>query len=41
MYQGERFNSISHLFGAITALAGLVIVVVVAARQGDPWKMGL
>lgn len=39
MYQGERFNSISHLFGAITALAGLVIVVVVAARQGDPWKI--
>lgn len=39
MYQGERFNSISHLFGAITALAGLVIVVVFAAKQGDPWKI--
>lgn len=39
MYQGERFNSISHLIGAVAALAGLVIAVVVAARQGDPWKI--
>ncbi|MDG4551358.1 MAG: hemolysin III family protein [Candidatus Contendobacter sp.] len=39
MYPGERFNSISHLIGAVAALAGLVIVVVVAARQGDPWKI--
>ena len=39
MYPGERFNSISHLIGAVAALIGLVIVVVVAARQGDPWKI--
>ncbi|MCB1823963.1 MAG: hemolysin III family protein [Candidatus Competibacteraceae bacterium] len=39
MYEGERFNSISHLIGAVAALAGSVIVVVVAARQGDPWKI--
>ena len=39
MYQGERFNSISHLIGAIAALVGLVVAVVVAARQGDPWKI--
>ena len=39
MYEGERFNSISHLVGAVAALAGLVIVVVVAAQQGDPWKI--
>lgn len=39
MYKGERFNSISHLIGAVAALVGLVIVVVVAARQGDPWKI--
>jgi hemolysin III len=39
MYQGERFNSISHLIGAVAALVGLVIVVVAAARQGDPWKI--
>lgn len=39
MYYGERFNSISHLIGAVAALAGLVVVVVVAAQQGDPWKI--
>ena len=39
MYHGEWFNSISHLVGAVAALAGLVIVVVVAAQQGDPWKI--
>lgn len=39
MYRGEWFNSISHLVGAVAALAGLVVVVVVAARQGDPWKI--
>ena len=39
MYKGEFFNSISHLVGAAAALVGLVIVVVVAAQQGDPWKI--
>ncbi|MFO1420781.1 MAG: hemolysin III family protein [Candidatus Competibacteraceae bacterium] len=39
MYQGERFNSISHLVGAVAALVGVVIVVVEAAQQGDPWKI--
>ncbi len=39
MYHGERFNSISHLVGAVAALAGLVVVVVIAAQQGDPWKI--
>lgn len=39
MYEGERFNSISHLVGAVAALAGLVVVVAVAAQQGDPWKI--
>lgn len=39
MYSGERFNSITHLVGAAFALAGLVVLVVVAARQGDPWKI--
>lgn len=39
MYQSERFNSISHLIGAIAALVGLVVAVIVAARQGDPWKI--
>lgn len=39
MYHGERFNSISHLVGAALALAALVILVVFASLQGDPWKI--
>jgi hemolysin III len=39
MYKGERFNSISHLIGAALALIGLILLVVLAARQGDPWKI--
>jgi hemolysin III len=39
VYQGERFNSISHLIGAAAALAGTAWLLVVAARQGDPWKV--
>ncbi len=39
MYYGERFNSISHLVGAALALAGAVVLVVMAARLGDPWKI--
>ena len=39
MYEGERFNSITHLIGAVAALVGLVGMVVVAAQQGDPWKI--
>jgi hemolysin III len=39
MYHGERFNGISHLVGAALALAGLVVLVVFASLQGDPWKI--
>jgi len=39
MNPGERFNSISHLVGAVLALAGMVVLIVIAARQGDPWKI--
>jgi hemolysin III len=39
MYAGERFNSISHLLGAVAALAGAVVLVVYASMQGDPWKI--
>jgi hemolysin III len=39
MYKGERLNGISHLIGAAGALAGLAVLVVLAARQGDPWKI--
>lgn len=39
MYKGEWFNSISHVIGAAMALVGLVLLVVLAAHQGDPWKI--
>ena len=39
MYHGERFNGISHLVGAALALAGLVVLVVLASLHGDPWKI--
>ncbi len=39
MYRGERFNSISHLVGAVAALAALVLMVVAVSLQGDPWKI--
>lgn len=34
MYHGERFNSISHLVGAVLALVGLVVLVVEASLRG-------
>jgi hemolysin III len=39
MYSGERFNAVTHLVGAVLALAGSVVLVVLAASTGDPWKI--
>lgn len=39
MYHGEKLNSFTHLLGAITALAGLVILVVFASLKGDVWRI--
>ncbi|MGE5651758.1 MAG: PAQR family membrane homeostasis protein TrhA [Bacillota bacterium] len=39
MYYGERFNSISHLIGALFAATGAMVLIFVAARLGDPWKV--
>ena len=39
MYYTERFNSISHLAGAGLAVAGSVLLIVLASLQGDPWKI--
>lgn len=39
MYRGERFNSISHLVGAVFALAGMVVLIVLGANKGDAWKV--
>ena len=39
MYRGEKFNALSHLVGAVLALAGTVVLIVLAALSGDPWKI--
>lgn len=39
MYYGERFNAWTHLVGAMLALAGAIVLVVLAAQGGDPWKI--
>lgn len=39
MHKGERFNSITHLIGTALAIAGLAVLVVKAAKHGDPWRI--
>ncbi|MBK8336877.1 MAG: hemolysin III family protein [Sterolibacteriaceae bacterium] len=39
MYYGEKFNAITHLAGALLALAGAIVLVVLVAAGGDPWKI--
>ena len=39
MYYGERFNSITHTVGAALAAVGGVLLIVLAARSGDVWKI--
>jgi len=39
MYRGEKFNALTHVVGAVLALAGTVVLVVLAALSGDPWKV--
>jgi hemolysin III len=39
MYYGEKFNAVTHLVGAVLALAGAVVLVVLAAMSGDAWKV--
>lgn len=39
MYHGERFNSMSHLAGVGLSVAGAAVLITVAARLGDPWKI--
>lgn len=39
MYRGERFNSISHLVGAVLAAVASVCLIVVGSFDGDPWKV--
>ena len=39
MYQGERFNSITHLVGAVLALVGVTVMVTVASMQGEATRV--
>lgn len=39
MVAGERFNSITHLVGAVLALVGTTVLVTQSALQADPWKI--
>ena len=39
MTHGEKFNSISHFLGAIFATVGATLLILVAVRLGDPWKI--
>lgn len=39
MYAGEKFNAVSHLVGAVAALAGMVWLIVQASLGGDAWKV--
>ena len=39
MYPGERLNSLTHLVGAALAATGTAVLVVLATRLGDPWKI--
>jgi hemolysin III len=39
MHDGERFNAVTHLVGAVLAVGGTVLLVVKAASAGDPWKL--
>jgi hemolysin III len=39
MYYGEKFNALTHLVGAVMALAGTVVLIVLAVLDGDPWKL--
>ena len=39
MYQGERFNSISHLVGAVLALIGTAVLVSLAGVHGEATRI--
>ncbi|WP_165090873.1 PAQR family membrane homeostasis protein TrhA [Neisseria yangbaofengii] len=39
MYQGERFNAYSHLAGALLALTGMVLLIVKAVENFEPYKL--
>lgn len=39
MYYGEKFNALTHFVGAMLALVGSVVLIVLAAQVSDSWKV--
>jgi hemolysin III len=39
LHYGEKLNSFSHLFGAILAMIGSTMLILIASKLGDPWKI--
>lgn len=39
MHKREHFNTVTHIVGAVLALAGLVVLVVSASLKGDAWRI--
>lgn len=39
MVHGEKFNTLTHLAGALLALAGGTVLIVLGALSGDAWKI--
>jgi hemolysin III len=39
MYYGEKLNAITHLVGAVLALAGTVVLIFLSTSDGNPWKV--
>lgn len=39
MVHGERLNVVTHLAGTVLAICGSAILILLAARGGDPWKV--
>jgi len=39
VYYGEKFNAVTHVVGTVLALLGATVLVVLAAMEGDPWKV--
>jgi hemolysin III len=39
MVRGERFNGLTHFSGALLALSGAVVLIVIGSLKADPWKI--
>lgn len=39
MYYGEKFNALTHLAAAALVLPGAIVLLVLSAMGGDPWKV--